>query len=370
MTVPTPTEREQQQTSKWSLPLGRIAGIELRMHVSFLLLVLLFATDPAGPFAGVSWLVLIFACVVAHELAHSLVARRRGATVREIVLLPIGGVSRLENLPENPRDEFTIAIVGPLMSFAIGAASAVAALLVGQKIVPVDLYTGAILHRLIWFNVLVGAFNLLPAYPLDGGRVLRSFLERSHDLETSTRIAARVGRALAVVMIAVGLFANLFLVIIGVFVWLGASAEEAATIVHVRLRGHVVRDAMLVDPVTFEAATPVRDVVAVIRRYAQRTFPVTYGDDYVGLLHSRGLEAVSGDLTLGQVLDRDAPTLTADQDLEAATFEVLVPSQRPALAVVDDRRVVGLLSRDDVAHLVTDTIEHPKGTEPPRPVQS
>ncbi|MFN8034369.1 MAG: site-2 protease family protein [Acidimicrobiia bacterium] len=354
MASPGPAQREEQQTSKWSVPLGRIAGIELRVHLTFLALVALFAMDPDGPIAGIGWLVIIFACVVAHELAHSLVARRRGATVREIVLLPIGGVSRLENLPENPRDEFAIAIVGPLTSFALGVLAAVVCVALGRDLWPVDLATGSILHRLAWFNLIVGAFNLLPAYPLDGGRVLRSLLERRYDLETATRIAARVGRVLAAVMVGVGFLVNLFLLIIGIFVWFGASAEEAATVVHLRLEGHVVGDAMLTDPVTFEAATLVGDVIPVLRRYAQRSFPVTYGHDYVGLLHAFGLESVPGELTVGQVLDRDAPTLAADADLEQATFEVLVPSRRHALAVLDGPRVVGLLSRDDVNHLVTD----------------
>jgi Zn-dependent protease len=370
MASPIPEGREQEHTSRWSFPLGRIAGIELRVHLSFLLLVVLFAFDPDGPIAGIGWLVIIFACVVAHELAHSVMAQHRGATVREIVLLPMGGVSKLENLPENPRDEFTIAVVGPLMSFALGAISAVVCVLVGLRLTPIDLYSGAILHRLVWFNVIVGAFNLLPAFPLDGGRVLRSLLERSHDLETATRVSARIGRALAMVMVGVGLLFNLFLVIIGVFVWLGASAEESATVIHIRLQGHSVRDAMLVDPVTFEAVTPVGEVVPQLRRYAQHTFPVTYGNDYVGLLHGRGLEAAPPEFTLGQLIDRDAPTLTANTDLEKAAFEVLVPSQRPALAVLDGRRVVGLLSREDVGHLVTDLGEHRHEDQPPEPQPS
>jgi Zn-dependent protease len=234
---------------RWSFPVGRVSGIELRVHVSFLILVALFAAAAPEPgFASaagnVLWLVAIFACVVVHELAHCFVARSRGATVQEILLFPLGGVSRLANIPESPRDEFAIAIVGPLTSIGLGVISASLCLALGQSLLPLDLLTSTWLARLAWLNLILGVFNLVPAFPLDGGRVLRSLLERSRDLETATRIATRVGHGFAAAMIVTGFFFDIWLVLIGAFVYLGASAEEAATIVHVRLRGHRVREAM------------------------------------------------------------------------------------------------------------------------------
>lgn len=221
------------------------------MHISFLLLVALFALvapEPGlvGAAASVGWLIAIFACVVVHELAHCLVARSRGGEVEEILLFPLGGVSKLHHLPESPRDEFAIAIVGPLTSIGLGVGFALLCVATGHSLLNVDFVGGAWIVRLAWLNLILGGFNLLPAFPLDGGRVLRSLLERTHDLESATRIAAHVGRVLAGVLIVTGLFFDIWLTLIGIFVYFGATAEEAGTIVHARLRGHRVREAMQV----------------------------------------------------------------------------------------------------------------------------
>ncbi len=250
-----------------------MAGIDIRLHFTFLLLVALFAVASSGPdgpglVLGLLWLATIFACVVVHELAHSLVARRRGATVQDIVLLPIGGISRLENLPESPKDELIIAIVGPLASAALALAAGLVTVVVGTSLLPLDLATGPFLARLAWFNVLVAGFNLLPAFPLDGGRVFRALLERRYDLERATHLAARVGRSLAAALMAVGLWVNLWFSIIGVFVYFGANAEELATAVHLRLRGARVRDIMLLDPVVLDPSTGVAGLRGLVRRSA------------------------------------------------------------------------------------------------------
>lgn len=235
-----------------SFPVARVRGIEVRVHWTFLLLLALFAwAGPASGFgssyAAVAWVLLLFACVVAHEFAHSIVARRRGGDVHEIMLFPLGGVSKLEHLPEAPADELAIAIAGPLCSLAIAFGAAVLAVAVGRPLLPPDLVQGPWLSRVVWANALLAAFNLLPAFPLDGGRVFRALLERRFDLLTATRIATRVGHALAAVFVVVGLAVDVWLVLIGLFVYFGASAEERATIIHTRLKGHQVFEVMRVD---------------------------------------------------------------------------------------------------------------------------
>ena len=230
---------------RWSIVVARISAIDIRVHASFLILVALFAW--AAPEPGASgaawsllWLVALFASVVVHELAHCVVARRRGGEVHEILLFPLGGISKLEHLPETAADEFAIAIVGPLTSLALGVVALGVGAGLGGSVVPIDLLGGAWLVRLGWLNLILGVFNLLPAFPLDGGRVLRAFLERRHDLIRATRIATRVGHALAVALIFIGVLFDFWLALIGIFVYLGASAEEAGTIVHARLRGRRV----------------------------------------------------------------------------------------------------------------------------------
>jgi Zn-dependent protease len=243
---------DRPQGHRTSFPVARVSGIEVRVHWTFLLLLALFAW--AGPQSGfgsseaaVAWVVLLFACVVAHEFAHSIVARRRGGDVHEILLFPLGGVSKLEHLPEAPADEFAIAIAGPLCSLGLAVGAALLALALGRPLLPPDLVHGPWLARMAWANALLAAFNLIPAFPLDGGRVFRALLERRLDLLRATRVATRVGHALAVAFVVVGLFADLWLVFIGVFVFFGASAEERATIVHTRLKGHQVFEVMRVD---------------------------------------------------------------------------------------------------------------------------
>jgi Zn-dependent protease len=246
MATPPPPHR-------WSIVVARIASIDIRVHASFLLLVALFAwaaPEPGG--AGVAWsllwLVALFGSVVVHELAHCLVARHRGGEVHEILLFPLGGISKLERLPETPADEFAVAIVGPLTSLGLGVVALAVGAALGGSLVPIDLLGGAWFVRLGWLNLILGVFNLLPAFPLDGGRVLRSLLERRRDLIGATRIATRVGHALAVALVVVGVLFDFWLALIGIFVYLGASAEEAGTIVHERLRGHRVRELVLRAP--------------------------------------------------------------------------------------------------------------------------
>jgi stage IV sporulation protein FB len=357
--VPQPSPPSTTRTAgrSWSFPIGRIAGIELRVHVTFFLLVALFAaagTEPGGPgaLASVGWLFIIFACVVAHELAHCFVGRAKGAVVEEIVLLPIGGVSKLEKLPGTPRAELEMAIAGPAASILLAAIAGGVAVLVQQPLIPIDLYAGSLVSRIFWFNLLIAGFNLLPAFPLDGGRVFRALLEERYDLVRSTRIAARLGRAVAITLVVVGIFFNVWLVIIGVFVYLGASAEEAATIVHVRLEHHVVGDAMLLEPLVVSPTTSVDDLRALLRRSAQRVFPIVGELGYIGLVDSWSIERATRNQRAVDLAERATRVIAATDGLED-DLPLVVSAPARALAVVDDaQRIVGVLRLEDVQHLV------------------
>jgi Zn-dependent protease len=216
-----------------SLPIGRIAGIPIRLHWTFVLLIgfVVLADWSAGGavvMAGLVWIGALFSFVVAHEISHCLVARRRGATVEGILLLPIGGLSQLTRMPEAPDDELAVAIVGPLTSLGIGVTVMAAGFMAGSRLWPPTLFAGDWWARLAWLNLLLGAFNLLPALPMDGGRVLRAALARRRSKLEATLLAGRVARYLAGAMVVVGLFYDVWLVLIGLFVLLGANAEEQA----------------------------------------------------------------------------------------------------------------------------------------------
>jgi Zn-dependent protease len=340
-----------------SFSIGHVAGIEIRVHVTFLLLVALFAFGSSGPGGlgaanGLLWLALIFLCIVVHELAHSLVARRRGATVREIVLLPIGGVSRLENLPESPPDELAIAIVGPAASIVLAAVAMLAAAVLRQRLWPIDLYRGPLFARLLWFNLIIGAFNLLPAFPLDGGRVFRALLERRYDLERATHLAARVGRALALTLVVVGIFVDFWLVLIGVFVYFGASAEEAATTVHVRLRGVRIADVMLLDPVVVEPTMAVENLRLLLRRSPQRVFPIVGTHGYAGMIDATTVERTPPGRVASN-LGQQVEAVAVSGSLEDALLSVM-NSPVKAVVVSKDGQIVGLLRSEEVDHLLAD----------------
>jgi len=213
---------------------ARIFGVDLRVHWTFWLLVILvlwsYSGSPRAMALGLAWIAVIFGSVIVHELAHCVVARGRGAVVKDILLMPLGGLSELDRMPSSAQDELAIAIVGPLTSFGLAALAALGGLALHVSLWPPTLFTGSWIARIMWLNVVLGAFNMLPALPMDGGRVLRASLARHRDPREATRVAVKVARAVALVMIAGGLVYDVWLVLIGLFVLFGSKAEEQAAL--------------------------------------------------------------------------------------------------------------------------------------------
>ena len=227
---------------RWSWRVARLAGIGIYVHVTFLLLVLWIVAQEytfgaRAVIGSMAYIVALFAIVVLHEMGHALMARRFGVMTRDIILLPIGGVARLEGMPRNPRQELLIALAGPAVNVALATLLFAIVRLTGQP-PTADLYefdplysARAFLYQLVFVNIILGLFNLLPAFPMDGGRVLRALLAmRMQSYARATTIAARVGQVLALLLGAVGLYAfrNPFWVLIAVFVWMGAGTEARA----------------------------------------------------------------------------------------------------------------------------------------------
>lgn len=216
-----------------SLSVGRVAGIPIRLHWSFFLLVAFFALVDSSSGAravvsGLASIVALFSSVVAHEMAHSTVARRRGARVIGIVLFPLGGLSQLEAMPTTPGDELAVAVAGPLTSLILGLILLAAGVATGAHVWMPTLLAGSWWARLGWLNLLLGAFNLLPALPMDGGRVLRAVLEPRRGHLEATLLAGRVARSVGLALLVFGFLFDIWLLLIGLFVLLGARAEEEA----------------------------------------------------------------------------------------------------------------------------------------------
>ena len=248
------SERTSRPT-RWSWRLGTIAGIPVQVHATFLLWLIWVALTPmlrgdvGVAMTSIVFVLSIFACVVLHELGHALMARRFGVRTTDITLLPIGGVARLERMPEKPSQELAVALAGPAVSVAIAAALFGVLSLAGASTSPRQLQMsgGPFLTQLMWINLVLVGFNLLPAFPMDGGRVLRAALAMRMDRRRATEIAARVGQGMAVLFAIAGLFGNLFLVIIAAFIWIGATGEVSLVQLKSALNGLSVSQAMITD---------------------------------------------------------------------------------------------------------------------------
>jgi len=227
----SPNPRPPTRRPAHSLKVARLLGIDVFVHWTFaFIIVLVVAADQSAGshavLAGLCWIVAVFGSVLLHELAHCVVAQHDGVVVEDILLLPIGGVSQMRSIPRQPGQELAISIAGPLTSLGLAVLFAGLALVTGAHLWPPTLLAGSWLARLAWLNLLLGAFNLLPALPMDGGRVLRAGLAMREDRSRATAQAAQIARLLALVMIAIGVVWDFWLVLIGIFVILGAGAEE------------------------------------------------------------------------------------------------------------------------------------------------
>ena len=214
-----------------SIRIGRILGVDLRVHWTFAFLIVLIvlvnqSKGTSGILLGLLWIGAIFGSVLLHELAHCVIAKRDGVVVDDVLLIPIGGISQMESIPKDPRMELGIALAGPLTSLALAGVFAVLALVAGAHLWPPTLLAGSWLCRLAWLNLILGAFNLLPALPMDGGRVLRAALATREDRRTATLQAAKIARWIAGAMMIIGLVYDVWLMFIGVFVLFAVGAEE------------------------------------------------------------------------------------------------------------------------------------------------
>ena len=352
----------------WSIPIARIAGIQLRVHVTFLLLIawLGFGYYSAGgsamAIARIIFILLLFVCVVLHEFGHALAAKMYGINTPDITLLPIGGVARLERIPEEPKQELVIAIAGPLVNVVIALCLFAFVGLrgsMGQEVIE----GSDLLAQLLVVNVWLVLFNLLPAFPMDGGRVLRALIATRLSYARATQIAANVGQGCAFVFAFVGLFGphplgpNPFLLFIALFVYVGASQEAALAQMRDVSRRFPVSSAMVREFRTLPKDATLEEAVDALLATSQHDFPVVDENGGVaGILTRHDLIAAlrKNDPTIrvGDVMRRDIPTVTTGTRFEEA-FRIMQECNCPAVPVLDSmKRLVGLLTPENVSELM------------------
>lgn len=349
---------------RWSWRIGRIAGIDLYVHVTFLILVgwvavshYLARRSGADALMGVAFILSLFAIVVLHELGHALTARRFGIPTRDITLLPIGGVARLERMPEDPKQELLVALAGPAVNVGLAAILFVV-LSLGAGLSPygeVVRVGGSFLDQMFWINVTLATFNLLPAFPMDGGRVLRALLATRMEHVRATQIAAGIGQAMAVLFGFVGLFTNPFLVFIALFVWLGAAGEASMVQMRSALGGIPVQKAMITDFRALAPQDPLGRAVDHVLAGFQQDFPVVEQGRVTGVLTRADLLSALArrgqDARVGEVMQRDIATADPLEMLEGVLSR-LQGRGCHTLPVVRDGQLVGLITTDNLGELL------------------
>lgn len=352
---------------KWSWKLARIAGIDLRIHGTFVILLAWLAlvyygqAGAAGAVAGVVFTLALFGSVVLHELGHALTARRFGVATRDITLLPIGGVARLESMPEDPRQELLVALAGPAVTAALAAALYGLLLLLGGQPMPMGAPSAArgslhgFVSQLMWLNLILLGFNLLPAFPMDGGRVLRAFLAMRMDHGRATEHAAGLGKLFALAFGIIGLFYNPFLVLIALFVWLGAASEATSAQVRSTITGVPMERAMISDFRTLSPDDTLNVALDHVLDGFQEDFPVVDDGRVVGMLtRSALLRSVAQhgrDGAVADAMERTFPTVDIAEPLERALAR-LMESRARSMPVLSGGKLRGLLTTDNINELV------------------
>lgn len=349
---------------KWSWKLGEVSGIGVYVHATFLLLLGWVAIvhwmdggTLGATLSGMAFILALFTCVVLHEFGHALAARKYGIKTRDITLLPIGGVARLERMPDKPVQELWVALAGPAVNVAIAAVLLVwlgftAAL---DPLATLGIASGSFAERLLVVNISLVLFNMIPAFPMDGGRVLRALLAMKMEYTRATQMAAGIGQGLALVFGFLGLFTNPLLLFIALFVWIGAAQEASMTQMKSALAGIPVSRAMLSEFHTLDAGDRLSRAVDLLLGGSQKDFPVVDNGRVVGVLTPEGLFAAlqtqGPETPVAQAMHCQFQVVDSFEMLEAV-FGRLDAGQCHTLPVTHHGQLVGLLTMDNVGEFL------------------
>jgi Zn-dependent protease/CBS domain-containing protein len=354
----------------WSIPAGQIFGVNLRVHFSFILLLLyLWTIDPQttanGGARGLAMVGLLFISVVLHELGHLLMATRSGVKTRAVVLFPIGGLTVSDpgtaflqrSTPANVARDMRVALAGPLASFIIaGASAAVIANMMPQAHVLQHPYVSVqnLPRTFVWMNVFLAVMNLLPAYPLDGGKIVRSMFARTMDYLTATRRAVTIGHGFAILFIFTGMIWNNWLMLAGLLLFISAQLEERSVLFQSALESMRMEEVMLTDFATLSPADTLEDALSKAVHTLQDDFPVIRGTDMVGVVTKQKImEALRGDgnAYVQSIMDRAYETTSKKESL-ATAFSKFTQRGMTILPVVDEERLVGIVTLQNLMHSI------------------
>jgi stage IV sporulation protein FB len=359
----------------WSVNIGRIAGTAVRIHVTFILfLVWIFAASWYAGGAQAAWssltfMILLFACVLAHEFGHIFMARRFGVPTPDVTLLPIGGVARLERIPEKPSEELLIALAGPAVNvvIALGLVTFANADLQPQSLAAMESTRISMIDRLAVVNLFLAIFNMIPAFPMDGGRVLRALLAIRLGHVRATEIAAAIGQFVAFGLGFLGLFGNPLLIFIAIFVYLAASSEAQLVAMRAMSRDVPVSAAMMTQIARLSPADHINEAVDTLLKTSQSEFPVADEDGrLVGVLGRadmiRAIKELGPDARVADAMTKDVPTISHRGCLDEA-IRLLHEKQAPAVGVVDAAgKLAGLITSETIGEMLMVRQALPPGT--------
>lgn len=360
----------------WSYRIFKVAGIEVRVHVTFLLLLLFFGyvSYQAGgtelAVSRIAFILFLFGCVLLHEFGHAIAAKAYGIKTPDITLLPIGGVARLERMPDKPYQELIVALAGPLVNVVIAG---VLFLFVGgrlQNISPMAMEGELDLAvQMLLVNIWLVLFNIIPAFPMDGGRVLRALLATRMKYARATQIAASIGQGIAFVFGVIGLIYNPMLIFIAIFIYMGASQEASLAQIREVSKGLPVSSAMVTSFETLDQAATLNDAVMALVRTSQHEFPVmSFGGEFMGLLTRpqmmKALKTNGGDRLVVHEMAADLPRVHENMSFDRA-FQMMQECESSALPVFDSTgNLVGLLTMENVGEMMMVNSVLAKGERP------
>lgn len=348
---------------RWSFQIARVGGTSVQIHLTFLLLLGWLAGTyylqggPQAAIDGTIFILSIFGCVLLHEFGHAIAARRYGIPTPTITLLPIGGVAQLQRMPDEPREELVVAIAGPLVNVAIAGAIW---LFLGPSadvgaLARIDEQQIGLLHKLFAINVFLVVFNLVPAFPMDGGRILRAILAMRLPYGSATRIAATVGQGLAFVFGFLGLFGNPLLLLIALFVYLGASQEAAVVEMRETTRGVTVGEAMLANVPRLSGGETAEQTARQLLDAGREALPVVEDGELRGLVFRadvfRTVQKGDPEATAGSLVREGVPSVDANEALHEA-LQTMQSGGHSVVPVLEEGELVGLLSFSSIGDML------------------